>query len=117
MSATVPTTAPPHAPIAALPDERIRFQHPELPPVEEVLAYFERSREARWFSNGGPCAGELTTRLEERLGGDTRRVLVANATLGLRALTVRRERGGSEQEQAEDGREGSENPHNRGEPG
>ena len=57
------TTAPPRAPIAALPDERIRFQHPELPPVEEVLAYFERSREARWFSNGGPCASELTARL------------------------------------------------------
>ncbi len=85
MSATVPTTTPPHVPIAALPDERIRFQHPELPPVEEVLAYFERSREARWFSNGGPCASELTARLEERLGSDTRCVLVANATLGLMA--------------------------------
>jgi hypothetical protein len=43
MSATVPTTAPPHAPAAT--DGRIRFQQPELPPVEEVLAYFERSVE------------------------------------------------------------------------
>lgn len=86
MSATVPTTAPPHAPSpAAVVDERIRFQHPELPPVEEVLAYFERSREARWFSNGGPCAAELTARIEERLGGETSCVLVANATLGLMA--------------------------------
>jgi dTDP-4-amino-4,6-dideoxygalactose transaminase len=79
MSATVPSTAPPHAP------GRIRFQHPELPPTEEVLAYFERSREARWFSNGGPCASELTARLEARLGNDTTCVLVANATLGLMA--------------------------------
>jgi dTDP-4-amino-4,6-dideoxygalactose transaminase len=83
MSATVPTTAPPHAPAAT--DGRIRFQHPELPPVEEVLAYFERSREARWFSNGGPCASELTARIEQRLGGETTCVLVANATLGLMA--------------------------------
>ncbi|HEX2410086.1 MAG TPA: aminotransferase class I/II-fold pyridoxal phosphate-dependent enzyme [Solirubrobacteraceae bacterium] len=82
MSATVPSTAPPHAPSAA---GRIRFQHPELPPMEEVLAYFERSREACWFSNGGPCASELTARLEARLGGDTTCVLVANATLGLMA--------------------------------
>lgn len=86
MSATVPTTAPPHAPSqTAAAGERIRFQHPELPPVEEVLAYFERSRAARWFSNGGPCATELTARVEQRLGGDTSCVLVANATLGLMA--------------------------------
>jgi dTDP-4-amino-4,6-dideoxygalactose transaminase len=53
--------------------------------MEEVLAYFERSCEARWFSNGGPCASELTARLEARLGGETTCVLVANATLGLMA--------------------------------
>jgi dTDP-4-amino-4,6-dideoxygalactose transaminase len=50
-----------------------------------VLAHFRRSQEAGWFSNGGPCATELTERLAARLGEGTHCVLVANATLGLMA--------------------------------
>jgi dTDP-4-amino-4,6-dideoxygalactose transaminase len=76
-SAPVRPLAPARAPI--------RFQHPEMPPMEAVLAYFRMSEEAGWFSNGGPCALELTRRLEQRLGGDTHAVLVSNATMGLLA--------------------------------
>jgi dTDP-4-amino-4,6-dideoxygalactose transaminase len=51
--------------------------------MEEVLAHFRRSEAVRWFSNGGPCAVELTERLQARLGPGTRCVLVSNATMGL----------------------------------
>jgi dTDP-4-amino-4,6-dideoxygalactose transaminase len=56
-----------------------------MPPAEAVLRYFRRSEDARWFSNGGPCAAELTERLQARLGGETECVLVSNATTGLLA--------------------------------
>jgi hypothetical protein len=65
--------------------EPIRFQHPEMPPMDAVLAYFRRSEQAGWFSNGGPCSIELTARLEQRLGAGTHAVLVSNATMGLLA--------------------------------
>jgi hypothetical protein len=32
--------------------------------MEAVLAYFRRSEEAGWYSNGGPCVLELGRRLE-----------------------------------------------------
>jgi dTDP-4-amino-4,6-dideoxygalactose transaminase len=68
----------------------IRFQAPQLPPVEAVAAYFARAEEARWYSNRGPCHELLVERLEAYLGGGVRCVPVANATvglmLGLRAL-------------------------------
>jgi dTDP-4-amino-4,6-dideoxygalactose transaminase len=51
--------------------------------MDEVLAHFRRSEHVRWFSNGGPCAVELTARLEARLGAGTHCVLVSNATTGL----------------------------------
>jgi dTDP-4-amino-4,6-dideoxygalactose transaminase len=54
-----------------------------MPPIEAVLAYFQRSEDVRWFSNGGPCAIELTERLQARLGAGTHCVLVSNATMGL----------------------------------
>lgn len=60
----------------------IRFQAPQLPPVEAVAAYFARAEEARWYSNRGPCHELLVERLEAYLGG-VRCVPVANATLGL----------------------------------
>jgi dTDP-4-amino-4,6-dideoxygalactose transaminase len=69
----------------------IRFQHPELPPIDEIAAHFRRAQESGWYSNGGPCATELSERLSARLGAHG--VLVANATLGimaaLRAGTIR----------------------------
>ena len=73
-----------HSP-RALPRAPIRFQHPELPPMEGVLRYFRRSEAVGWYSNGGPCAEELSARLAARLGGGSRCVLVANATAGLMA--------------------------------
>ncbi|MDX6597374.1 MAG: hypothetical protein QOE87_1261, partial [Gaiellales bacterium] len=72
----------------------IRFQAPQLPPVQEVAAYFARAESARWYSNRGPCHELLVERLETFLGGGLRCVPVANATLGLmialRALVDRR---------------------------
>jgi hypothetical protein len=47
----------------------IRFQAPQLPPVEDVAAYFARADEIRWYSNRGPCHELLVERLEEFLGG------------------------------------------------
>ena len=60
----------------------IRFQTPELPPVEEIAHYFARSEADRWFSNGGPCHELLGQRLREFLGG-TWCVAVANGTMAL----------------------------------
>lgn len=65
--------------------EPIRFQHPELPAMDDVLRYFRRSERRRWFSNGGPCATDLALRLKARLGGDVECVLVSSATTGLLA--------------------------------
>jgi dTDP-4-amino-4,6-dideoxygalactose transaminase len=65
------------------PADLIRFQRPELPPLEAVAEYFRRSEEIRWFSNGGPCAIALAERVGDRLGGDVHVVPVASATAGL----------------------------------
>lgn len=74
---------------------RVRFQRPALPPAEAVEAYLARSRELRWFSNGGPCWALLRDRLAAAAGRDC--VPVANATLGLvvslAALRARAPRG------------------------
>ena len=37
--------------------------------MDDVLRYYARSEEARWFSNGGPCVQELTDRIESMVGG------------------------------------------------
>ncbi len=34
----------------------IRFQTPQLPPLEDVARYFELAERDRWYSNSGPCA-------------------------------------------------------------
>ncbi len=47
-----------------------------------MLAYYQLSRDAGFYSNGGPCARLLTERLEERLGG-VHVVPVGNCTSGL----------------------------------
>jgi dTDP-4-amino-4,6-dideoxygalactose transaminase len=84
MRPSVPASVPTPAVVRAI-DEPVRFQHPQLPPVEEVLAYFERSQKAGWYSNGGPCARTLSERLGAWLGGGTFVVPVANCTVGLMA--------------------------------
>lgn len=72
---------------------RIRFQAPVLPDADAIERYFCRSRETRWFSNGGPCHELLSARLSADLGGDVTVVPVNNATSGLmvaiRALSGR----------------------------
>jgi len=70
---------------AAVAPDRIPFQQPELPQVEAIMAHFQRSVDASYFANGGPCARELSTRIEERLGHQAHCVLVSSATTGLMA--------------------------------
>ena len=71
--------------MAAVAPDRIPFQQPELPPIEAIMAYFERSVDLAYFANGGPCANELTLRIEERLMHRAHCVLVSSATTGLMA--------------------------------
>jgi dTDP-4-amino-4,6-dideoxygalactose transaminase len=52
-----------------------------LPPAEAIEGYLQLSRDERWFSNFGPCAELLRTRLAGMAGRPC--VVVANATLGL----------------------------------
>jgi dTDP-4-amino-4,6-dideoxygalactose transaminase len=59
----------------------IRFQRPQLPPGGAIEEYLELAREARWFSNGGPCSHLLAERLGERAGAFC--TPVASGTLGL----------------------------------
>ena len=70
------------APIAA---DRIPFQRPELPPADAIVAHVARALEAAAHADGGPCARELATRVEERLGQHAFCVPVASATTGLMA--------------------------------
>jgi dTDP-4-amino-4,6-dideoxygalactose transaminase len=69
--------------LQAVPAEPLRYQCPELPSLETVAPYYALAEEARWYSNGGPCATLLTERLAASLGGDAGCLLVGNCTLGL----------------------------------
>jgi dTDP-4-amino-4,6-dideoxygalactose transaminase len=60
---------------------RVRFQRPLLPPADAIEVYLARSRQARWWSNEGPCWHLLRDRLAAATGRDC--IPVANATLGL----------------------------------
>jgi dTDP-4-amino-4,6-dideoxygalactose transaminase len=64
--------------------ETLRYQRPELPPLHDVARYYALSEDARFYSNGGPCAQRLTARLSDYVGG-AGCVLVGNCTLGLMA--------------------------------
>lgn len=61
----------------------LRFLTPQLPPVSAIERYFARSREARWFSNGGPCHRQLAERAAAYVGAGVTAVPLANGTLGL----------------------------------
>jgi dTDP-4-amino-4,6-dideoxygalactose transaminase len=61
----------------------IRFQAPELPSLAEAQRYWQASEAVRWFSNGGPCLGELVSRIEEYVGRGLHAVPVSSATIGL----------------------------------
>lgn len=65
----------------------VPYQRPELPPVDAIARYYALAEEARWYSNGGPCASLLSERVADALAGADGRepqvVPVANCTLGL----------------------------------
>jgi dTDP-4-amino-4,6-dideoxygalactose transaminase len=71
-----------HAPIPVTAP-LVPFQRPQPPAPEAIMAYYELSREANFYSNGGPCARLLSTRLSDYLGGATFTIPVGNATVGL----------------------------------
>jgi dTDP-4-amino-4,6-dideoxygalactose transaminase len=61
----------------------VRFQRPSLPAQELIDHYFERSREAGWYSNFGPCVREFESRISHELLSDLAVVSASNATVGL----------------------------------
>ncbi len=74
----------------------LRFQRPSFPSSEAIERHFARSREQRWYSNGGPCFELLVARLQARTGCAS--LPVSSATLGLVAAVsvLRRRRPGTE---------------------
>ncbi len=60
----------------------VRFQHPELPSLQDVAQYFRASEDAAWFSNGGPCNEQLTKRIELEVLG-THATLTSSGTSAL----------------------------------
>jgi dTDP-4-amino-4,6-dideoxygalactose transaminase len=62
--------------------ETLRYQRPELPPLNEVARYYALAEEARFYSNGGPCYERLASRLADSIG-DVSCIPVGNCTLGL----------------------------------
>lgn len=67
------------------PGTVIPFQRPSLPAPSQIDRYLDLSREAHWFSNGGPCWRLLRDRLADRVGAYC--VPVASGTLGLMAAS------------------------------
>jgi len=80
MAAAVPASTRSVAPVS---DPLVPFQRPEPPPPEAIMAYYERSREAGFYSNGGPNARLLSSRLEDYVGGAAFAIPVGNCTIGL----------------------------------
>ena len=62
--------------------ETLRYQRPELPPLDEVARYYALAEEARFYSNGGPCCERLARRVADSIG-DVSCIPVGNCTLGL----------------------------------
>src|SRR6202012_2955300 len=77
--AAVPETAPD---LDFADHETLRYQRPELPPLDEVARYYALAEEARFYSNGGPCCERLASRLANYIG-DVSCIPVGNCTLGL----------------------------------
>jgi dTDP-4-amino-4,6-dideoxygalactose transaminase len=61
----------------------LRFQTPTVPAQAEIDRYFERSREAGWYSNFGPCVHALEQRLSDELLSGMPVVSASNATVAL----------------------------------
>lgn len=64
-------------------ENRVRFQRPSLPNLDEVGAFWAPAREAHWYSNTGPVLMQFANALECYLGGGIHAVPVNNATSGL----------------------------------
>lgn len=60
----------------------VPFQRPQPPAPEAIMEYYRLSQEAGFYSNGGPCARLLSSRLSEYLGGAFT-IPVGNCTVGL----------------------------------
>lgn len=82
---TPPPAPAPTATAAFAAPETIRLQQPEPPPPEAIMAYYQKSVEASFYSNGGPCASLLAERLAAYLGGGVTCIPVGNCTVGLMA--------------------------------
>ena len=67
------------------PEPVIRVQQPVLPEPAAIMGYFQASRDAGFYANGGPCSRELARRLEDYLGNRAFCIPVANCTVGLMA--------------------------------
>src|SRR6266404_2648457 len=63
-------------------DLELPVAKPRLPLADEIVPYLRRIDESRWYSNGGPLAGEFEARLSTHAGGGAV-ATVANATVGL----------------------------------
>ena len=61
----------------------VPFQRPQPPAPAAIMDYYRLSQEAGFYSNGGPCARLLSSRLSDYLGGDTFTIPVGNCTVGL----------------------------------
>jgi dTDP-4-amino-4,6-dideoxygalactose transaminase len=61
----------------------VPFQRPQPPAPEAIMEYYRLSQEAGFYSNGGPCARLLSSRLSDYLGAGTFAIPVGNCTVGL----------------------------------
>jgi dTDP-4-amino-4,6-dideoxygalactose transaminase len=61
----------------------VPFQRPQPPAPGAIMSYYRLSQEAGFYSNGGPCARLLSSRLSDYLGGGTFTIPVGNCTVGL----------------------------------
>ncbi len=80
MAGSVPASVRSVAPVS---DPLVPFQRPEPPEPDAIMAYYERSRQEGFYSNGGPNARLLTDRLADYVGGGAFAIPVGNATVGL----------------------------------
>jgi dTDP-4-amino-4,6-dideoxygalactose transaminase len=80
------STSPARSALPVHPAEPfIPVQAPVLPEPAAIMSYYQASRDAGFYSNGGPCARELARRVEEYLGNGVFCIPVANCTVGLMA--------------------------------
>jgi dTDP-4-amino-4,6-dideoxygalactose transaminase len=63
-------------------EEFLRLTKPKIPDLTLVSKYFQKSVDARWYTNFGPCYEELRSKVEDRTGAE-QVLLVANATIAL----------------------------------